>query len=143
MNVLRERTTGLWSLLARPRLYTTFQQVLARKQARAQIAERYIRARPGDVVLDLGCGPADILDYLPPVDYLGIDLNADYLTEAKRRFGNWQPRARFVQMDVHALREGTSRFDLVLAQGLLHHFNDEQAESLLKTVVGLMKRGRR
>lgn len=140
---LRERRSGLWSFLSYPRVYSMAQKILGAKQARAHVAERYIRAKSGDLVLDVGCGTADILDYLPDVDYLGIDLSEEYLTEGRRRFGHRRPRARFVRMDVRALFEGSERFDLVLALGLLHHFNDEQIGPLLKTVGGLMKPGAR
>jgi SAM-dependent methyltransferase len=92
----------------------------------------------GDSILDLGCGPADTLEHLPPVDYLGVDVSPKYLAEARRRYEG-RPRTRFIQMDVRALRPENEQFDIVLAQGLLHHFNDEQSEALLKTVSQLMK----
>jgi SAM-dependent methyltransferase len=124
-------------------LYSRFQQALAVTGARTQVAELYIRAKAGDAVLDVGCGPADILEYLPEVDYLGLDLSDKYLAAARRRFATQQPRARFVCMDVRALTEGEERFDLVLAQGLVHHLDDDHAEGLLKTVATLLKPGAR
>jgi 2-polyprenyl-3-methyl-5-hydroxy-6-metoxy-1,4-benzoquinol methylase len=83
-----------------------------------------------------------MLDYLPEVDYLGIDLNAKYLVEARRRHRG-RSRTRFVQMDVRVLTDAGERFDLVLAQGLLHHFSDPQALILLRAVGSLMKPGGR
>ena len=136
----RERTGGPWRLLSFPGVYSRLQNRLAVRGARAEIAARYIRARPGDTVLDIGCGPADILDYLPPVIYVGADLNASYLAAARQRFRDVQPRARFVEMDVRGLsKEWGSAFDLVLAQGLLHHFRDDQALELLRTAATMMK----
>jgi ubiquinone/menaquinone biosynthesis C-methylase UbiE len=107
------------------------------------VVERYIRARVGDSVLDLGCGPADILEHLPAVEYLGIDVSIKYLEEARRRFADRTPRARFIQMDARALHATGERFDLALAQGLLHHFDDEQAYMLLNNVSAMMKPGAR
>jgi 2-polyprenyl-3-methyl-5-hydroxy-6-metoxy-1,4-benzoquinol methylase len=46
-------------------------------------------------------------------------------------------------MDVRTFRPDGRRFDIVLAQGLLHHFSDEQSEALLKMVALLMKPGAR
>jgi SAM-dependent methyltransferase len=136
----RERTHGPWRLLSLPRIYTWFQNGLAVPGARAQIAATYIRARRGDTVLDIGCGPADILQFLPDVRYVGVDLNRRHLSEARRRY----PHAQFLEMDVRALPvEWRGRFDLVLAQGVLHHFSDEQTVSMLAGACALMRSGAR
>jgi SAM-dependent methyltransferase len=142
MNASHERTNWPWNTLALPRVYSAFQERLAIPRSRAQIADVYVRARQGDSVLDLGCGPGDMLGYLPEVDYLGIDLNARYLEEAQRRH-RARSRARFVKMDVRVLKDTGERFDLVLAQGLLHHLSDPQALTLLQAVGSVMKPGGR
>jgi SAM-dependent methyltransferase len=132
----RERAHGPWRLLSLPRIYTWFQNGLAVPGVRAQIAATYIRARPGDAVLDIGCGPADILQFLPGTRYVGVDLNRRHLSEARRRY----PHAQFLEMDVRALPvEWRGRFDLVLAQGVLHHFSDEQLVPMLAGAYALMK----
>jgi SAM-dependent methyltransferase len=42
--------------------------------------------RPGDLVVDLGCGSGRLADLLPPeVDYMGIDWSEDVIAEARRR----------------------------------------------------------
>ena len=91
-------------------------------------ADEYVRARPGDRVLDLGCGPADVVAALPAgVEYTGVDVNARYVRAAERRFG---ARGRFLCRPVdHALvaELGPASFDLVVAHGLLHHLDDAQA----------------
>ncbi len=45
-----------------------------------------IRAVAGDRILDIGCGPGDILDSPPPVDYYGFDLNDAYIRFARRKY---------------------------------------------------------
>ena len=45
------------------------------------------------------CGPADILAFLPEIDYLGIDYLESYIAAARRGFGN---RGRSLVAD-HAL----------------------------------------
>ena len=37
-------------------------------------------------VLDIGCGPAEILESLPRVQYFGYDINRNYINYAKRSF---------------------------------------------------------
>ena len=140
----RERTGGLWRVLVSPGIYMRLQASLAVRGGRAEVADRYIRATAGDRILDIGCGPADILEYLPAVRYVGVDLNPDYLRAAARRFRSSQPGARFVRMDVRSIaRSAAGRFDLVLAAGLLHHFDDTEAVGLLATVRALLRPGGR
>lgn len=135
----REREHGPWRLLAVPRVYTWFQNQMAVSSARQQVAA-FIAAHPGDTVLDVGCGPADILRYLPAVDYVGLDLNPQYLAEARSR----HPQASFFEMDIRALPpEWLQRFDRILAQGVLHHFGDDDAVALLKRIGSLLAPGGR
>jgi ubiquinone/menaquinone biosynthesis C-methylase UbiE len=114
-----------------PSVYRWLQRGLAIPGARHEVASTYIRAQSGDRVLDIGCGPADVLEYLPEARYIGIDSNAQYLHTAQRRYREHRPCPSFVQMDVRALRPRSRRFDIVLAQGLLHHFDDGEAQHLL------------
>lgn len=84
--------------------------------------------RAGERVLDLGCGPADVVAFLPDgVDYVGIDVSADYVEAARQRFG---ARGRFVcaaLKDVAA--DERDAFDVVLGHGVLHHVDDGEATS--------------
>ena len=91
-------------------------------------AEEYVRARAGDRILDVGCGPADLVAALPArVEYTGIDVNERYVRSAERRFA---AHARFLcrPVDPGMVDElGPASFDLVVAHGLLHHLDDAQA----------------
>src|SRR5262245_49529530 len=80
-------TDRFYRLLGVPALYTGFQNALGAAASRRTIVADYVRPRAGDRVLDIGCGPADILDCLPGVVYLGVDVSAAYIENARRRFG--------------------------------------------------------
>ena len=41
-------------------------------------AERYLRPKEGDAVLDIGCGTSEILKYISSVTYTGYDTNLDF-----------------------------------------------------------------
>jgi len=72
---------------------------------------------PGDKVIDIGCGSAEVLRYLPDVDYIGIDINPDYIAFARRTYGN---KGTFLVGDTQFFR-GDPRFkdaDIVMAFGL-------------------------
>src|SRR5215207_8251503 len=73
-------------------VYRTFQRILG-GDARSTYVREYVRPGPDDRVLDIGCGTADILEYLPMgVDYVGFDANPRYIDHARARFAG---RARF------------------------------------------------
>jgi ubiquinone/menaquinone biosynthesis C-methylase UbiE len=46
-------------------IYSAFQARLQKTNTRARALENFLRIMPGQRVLDIGCGPADILAYLP------------------------------------------------------------------------------
>ena len=60
-----DRDSSVWRFLSSPLVYTQLQNRLAVRDARAIIVERYARVQRNDAVLDVGCGPADVLRYLP------------------------------------------------------------------------------
>jgi len=54
--------------------------------------------RPGELVLDIGCGPGALLRYLPAgASYIGFDRNHAYIVQARREHGG---RGTFICDDV-------------------------------------------
>ena len=125
-----ERSTGPWAILKRASVYTALQTLLGGPSLRQYIVDHYIRPRPGDHVLDVGCGPADFAPLMPEVQYVGVDHNPAYIAHAQARYGN--STARFLNQDVAADGFGfDGAFDIILIIGLLHHLDDTQASDLL------------
>ena len=132
---------GLYSLLALPSVYRLFRTIV-RGDACCTYVSEYVRPMPGQKVLDIGCGPGDILEDLPAVDYLGFDINPKYVEAAQKRFGH---RGRFFCDDVGltAIDREAASFDLVLATGVLHHLDDNKAISLFNLARRALKPGAR
>jgi SAM-dependent methyltransferase len=132
---------GISQLLQVPQFYSTFAR-LAGGNSRTEFVRQYVRARPEDRLLDIGCGPADILDDLPGgIDYTGFDSNPSYIENAQHRFGQ---RGRFICRQVStALKEELSTVDVVLACGVLHHLDDAQAVELLSLAKAVLNDGGR
>jgi SAM-dependent methyltransferase len=131
----------LRNILARARVYSLFARLIGAERGRRLHIERYIRPRVGDRILDIGCGPADILEALPAVEYHGFDLSAIYIEAARKRFGG---RGQFHVEAVSAeLVRKYAGFDLVLATGVLHHLTDDEAVNLFRVAKAALKPGGR
>ena len=77
---------GLYFLLALPSVYRIFRTIVRGDGCRIYVSE-YVQPLPGEKVLDIGCGPGDILENLAAVDYLGFDISREYIEAARKRFG--------------------------------------------------------
>ena len=124
-------TNGLRAVLSNPQVYSAFQSLMGAHQARKRIASQNIRPYPCMKMLDIGCGPADILFYLPDIEYWGVDISAPYIERAKKNHPN---RGHFYCKELTDKDlEGLPQFDVVLAIGVLHHLDD----SIAREVAGL------
>ena len=138
---MSHRTSGLYRFLEVPALYEGLQRLLGAHAARKLFVARFLRPASGMRILDIGCGPGHTLDYLPSdVAYTGYDLNASYIEAARRRYGE---RARFLHARVgeEPAEIEASSFDLVIAKGILHHLNDDEAHQLLRAAFRYLRPG--
>ena len=123
-------TSGLRSVLGHPLAYDLFQKMMGASRSRQKFVDDYIRPISGCKILDIGCGTARILDYLPAdIEYHGFDLSQRYIRSASQRYGE---RGKFTCSLVDKIAvEHLPGFDIVLAIGLLHHLNDNQVHDFM------------
>ncbi|MCC6990273.1 MAG: class I SAM-dependent methyltransferase [Acidobacteria bacterium] len=119
-------TSGVRAMLSSPAVYDTFQRLMGGHAGRTDFANHIVKALAGTRVLDVGCGTGELLAYLPQgVDYHGWDISAAYVTAARQRFG---ARGTFTcglltEADVTSVPP----FEVVIASGVLHHLDDDEA----------------
>lgn len=117
-------------------MYRLTQQLVMSRERLEWYVRTHLRPRLGDRVLDIGCGPADILEFLPDVEYTGFDPSERYVKWAIARYGS---RGRFLCQSVSAdALVQLGEFDLVLANGVLHHLEDAEVRSLFRTAKALL-----
>jgi len=85
-------------------------------------------------VLDVGCGPGTSSAHFMQHEYLGVDINPDYIRDAERRFG---PRFQVADVTTMHLVPGQG-WDMILVNSLLHHLPDEAVDSLLAHLATLL-----
>jgi len=74
-------------------------------------------------VLDFGCGYGRLCESFDPVKYLGVDINADALSKAKKKFANY----RF-----EPLGEDPMFTDICLGYTVFLHMKDHEIHEALK-----------
>jgi SAM-dependent methyltransferase len=138
---MAEITTGLRSILSLPVIYELVQSIFGGRSERRVIVDRFIRPKPGDHILDIGCGPAEILALMPDTHYVGYDPSTQYIRYARKKFGN---RGQFF-----VGRFGTDdltkheHFDIGILIGVLHHLDDIEANNLLALLRSALRPGAR
>lgn len=128
-------------ILKNPIVYWTYQRIVGGDRARKLFVKNNVKVLPKQKLLDLGCGPGNMLDFLPELDYHGVDNNPHYIAAAKEAYGN---RGTFICEDLEnytVSEPGT--FDVVMATGVIHHLDDSLAEKLFQiSAVALKPSGR-
>ena len=66
------------NVLAAPWVYDIAQYLIRGTAYGPDFVSRYIKAKRGDRVLDIGCGTGFMLRYLPDVEYVGLDMSKSY-----------------------------------------------------------------
>ena len=130
--------SGLLGWLGHPTMYNVFSAAVGGNVLRRRLVQNHVRPKPGDKVIDIGCGSAQVLRYLPDVGYIGIDINSEYIAFAKRTYGS---KGTFLVGDTQSFR-GEPQFkdaDIVMAFGLLHHLDDDEAVDCLQFAYNALK----
>jgi ubiquinone/menaquinone biosynthesis C-methylase UbiE len=85
-------------------------------------------------VLDVGCGPGTNAHHFQNSEYLGIDLNEQYIESAKRRYGN-----HFIAADAaEFVAKPSERFDFILINSFLHHLDTPTTQRILANLARLL-----
>jgi len=89
------------------------------------VALRAAAIKPGERVIDLGCGTGELERRLtasvPDVDIVGVDLSSSMIERARRKLDG-TARVRFERADVHDLPFEDGAFDVAICVNTFHYF---------------------
>ena len=134
--------SGVRTILAVPSVYSFFQRIVGADAASDWMLKHACRVTPGMRVVDIGCGPGDIVSTLPAVEYVGVDISEEYIAQATATHGD---RAVFRAGTARVLLDEPRAFnaDLVMCMGVLHHLEDDEVKEVLDVAMQLLKPGGR
>lgn len=130
-------------VLQHPGNYIQIQRVIGADRLRKRCID-LIQPHPHDCILDIGCGPAQILNDIPWVrQYYGFDTEKKYIDYAAKKY---QGRGHFYACEFNAafLESATlETIDKVFLMGIFHHISDAAVSTLLQTIDSVLKPGGR
>lgn len=135
-------TTGLRSVLTLPWVYKLLQTAVGAGKFRQYFIDHHVRPKSGERILDIGCGPGEIVPYLPEgVEYIGYDISPQYIDWAKHRFAG---RGEFFAGPFQQSELGRHQsFDTAIVIAVLHHLDDDEARNLLSLLKRAVRVGGR
>ena len=135
---MSQKANNIYSLLSNTFVYSFVQMIMSSTAFKKKIVKKYITKKRVNV-LDIGCGPAEILDSLPNVYYYGYDINHTYINYAKKKYGLRGKFycKKFTKSEIKKL----PKFDHVLLLNILHHLGDEEIKNLMQLLKKILKKG--
>ena len=136
---MSQKTKGIFSLLSSTFFYSLSQKIMSATSFRKKIVKKII-TKNNVRILDIGCGPAEILESLPKVEYFGYDINPNYINHAKNKY---KERGKFFcKKFTNADLKKLPKCNYVLLLGILHHLSDREVQKLMRFIKKiLMKKG--
>lgn len=139
--------TGIKRIFTLSWAYSLFQNLVGATKGAEWVSTNFWRAKPGDKVVDIGCGPGNTAHLLQAgVNYVGFDVSDKYISHAREEFAQDSQKTFIVGVAedfVTDLPIQMQNADLVIMNGLLHHLDDNEALTALKLARKSLKPGGR
>ena len=117
-NEFTQKRTSHWNLI-----YKDFPNSLG-DYYRSRLMSAFRNLVPeGARVLEIGCGPGELLAFLNPSMGVGVDFSQQAIDIARKN----HPQLEFIQADAHDLKLGERCFDYIILSDLVNDLWDVQA----------------
>jgi len=143
---VKEIGVDLRQILSIPQVYTFWQKLIGDYKLRKIYCRDYIKAKENDRILDIGCGPANMVEFLPRnIDYVRFDDSSEYINNAKKKYPNSETSGNYaffherVNFAQNFDEKFGKKFDIIMANAILHHVDDKEAEKLISFAAANLK----
>jgi SAM-dependent methyltransferase len=126
---MSQRISKLYNLINHPIVYKIVQKIMSGTSFRKKVIVKNI-FKEKVKILDIGCGPAEILDYVPNAEYYGFDIDKRSINFARKKYQNDNHHffcKRFVKKDL----KNIPKVDYVILFGIIHHLTDLEVKKIL------------
>ncbi len=135
---MSQRKSQIYNLINKPFVYKFIQKVMSGTSFRNNIVRKNI-TRENLKILDIGCGPAEILEHIPKCKYYGYDIDKRSIKYAKEKYHQKNYHfycKKFSKTEVRKL----PKFDFIIFFGILHHLNNDEVDMILNLCKKTMKK---
>jgi len=115
------------TVLNNPKIYQLSQKIFLADNFRKKLLQKLLTKKNLDI-LDIGCGPGNMINYLSFNKYYGFDTDKKYIKFAKNKY----PVCNFFceKFTKSSLKKIT-KVDVVILFGILHHISDDDVLKLI------------
>ena len=135
---MSQRKNLIYSFINNPLIYKFIQSVMSGTSLRTSIIKKNI-TKNNLKILDIGCGPAQILEHIPECDYYGYDIDNRSIQYAKKKYHK-KNHHFFCRKFNKAELKKLPKFDFVIFFGILHHLSNKEADRMLSLCKKIMKK---
>ena len=135
---MSQRINQIYNFINSPLVYRIIQYIMSGTSFRNSIIKKNIR-KSNLKILDIGCGPAQILEQIPRCDYYGYDIDQRSIQYAKKKYRKKNYHfycKKFNKTEIKKL----PKFDFVIFFGILHHLSNKEADKMLTLCKRIMKK---
>ena len=135
---MTQRKNQIYNFINNPLIYKIIQGVMSWTSFRNIIIKKNI-TKNNLKILDIGCGPAQILEHIPKCDYYGYDIDRRSIQYAKKKY--YQKNYHFYCKKFNKTElKKLPKFDFIIFFGILHHLSNKEVYEILKLCKKIMKK---
>lgn len=135
---MSQRKNQIYNFINNPLIYKIIQGVMSGTSFRNSIIKKNI-TKKNLKILDIGCGPAQILEHIPQCDYYGYDIDRRSIQYAKKKYHQKNYHFYCKKFNKTELKK-LPKFDFIIFFGILHHLSNKEVHEILKLCKKIMKK---
>lgn len=136
---MSEKKNIFYKYISKSNIYLLIQKIMSATKIREEFVYTLVKNKRNLNVLDIGCGPANILRKLSLINYYGYDIDINHINYAKKKFANKNFKffnKIFSKKEIYIL----PKFDFVLLLGIIHHLDNKNFKKILILIKKVLKK---